>query len=129
MEYSVVIILLALLQYLFFALRTGVTRVKYKVDPPKTAGHEIWERYSRVHLNTGEQLIAFIPALLTFTYYVSHRWAIVLGVGYLIARQVYSFTYIKNPKRRVFPPTFFINVALIIGSLIGIVISIIKTGT
>ena len=126
MEYSLIIIMLALIQYLLFGLRTGVARPKFGVEPPKMTGHETWERYSRVHLNTLEQLIAFIPGLLTFSYYVSPKWAILPGVAFLIARQIYSIRYIKDPKGRGFPPTFFINVILVLGSLIGIVMSLMK---
>jgi len=126
MEYSMIIILLAMIQYLFFGLRTGLARTKYNVQPPKTTGDETWERLHRVHQNTLEQLIVFIPAQLLFSYYISPKWAIIPGVGYLFARQLYSYTYIKNPVKRMFPPTFFINVFLIIASLVGVVMSLMK---
>src|SRR3954469_11885296 len=126
MEYPIIIILLALLQYLFFGLRTGIARGKFGIEAPKVSGNETWERYNRVHLNTLEQLIVFIPALLAFSYYVSPKWALLPGVAFLIARQTYSYLYIKNPKGRGFPPTFFINVILAVGSLIGIVVSLYK---
>ena len=126
MEYPMIIILLAMLQYLFFGFRTGFARVKYGVEAPKCTGNETWERLNRVHLNTLEQLIVFIPALLLFSYYISPKWALLPGVGFLIARQAYSYMYIKNPKGRGFPPTFFINVILVVGSLIGIIMSLIR---
>ena len=126
MEYSLIIVLLAILQYMAFGFRTGISRPKYGIEAPKVSGHETWERYNRVHLNTLEQLIAFIPALLMFSYYVSSKWALVPGVAYLIARQVYSYLYIKNPKGRSFPPTFLINVILVLGSLIGIIVNLCK---
>jgi glutathione S-transferase len=128
MELSIVIIMLALIQYLFFGLRTGIARGKFNIEAPKVSGHETWERYNRVHLNTLEQLIVFIPALLTFSYYVSSKWAVLPGVAFLIARQAYSMMYVKNPKGRTFPPTFFINIILIVGSLIGVIKSILDRG-
>lgn len=128
MEYSVIIILLALVQYLFFGLRAGVARPKYGVHPPKVSGHDTWERIYRVHQNTMEQLVTFIPALLAFTHYVSPRWAIVLGVLFLAARQYYSYMYIKDPPKRTFPPSFFINCILVLGSLIGIIVELVKAG-
>lgn len=126
MEYPIIIILLASIQYLLFGLRTGVARGKFGIDAPRVSGNETWERYNRVHLNTLEQLIVFIPALLAFSYYLSPKWAIIPGVAFLIARQTYSYLYIKNPKGRGFPPTFFINGILLVGSLIGVVISMFK---
>jgi glutathione S-transferase len=126
MEYPIIIILLAMVQYLLFGLRTGVARTKFGVDAPRVSGHETWERYNRVHLNTLEQLIVFIPALLVFSYYVSPKWALLPGIAFLVARQTYSYLYIKNPKGRGFPPTFFVNVILVIGSLIGVIVSLFK---
>ncbi|MGE3975306.1 MAG: MAPEG family protein [Bdellovibrionales bacterium] len=126
MEYPIIIILLASIQYLLFGLRTGVARTKFGIDAPRVSGNETWERYNRVHLNTLEQLIVFIPALLVFSYYISPKWALVPGIAFLVARQTYSYLYIKNPKGRGFPPTFFVNVILVIGSLVGVVISLLK---
>lgn len=126
MEFPIIIICLAMIQYLMFGLRTGVARTKFGIDAPRVSGNETWERYNRVHLNTLEQLIVFIPGLLAFSYYVSPKWALVPGVAFLIARQTYSILYIKNPKGRGFPPTFFVNIFLTVGSLIGVVVSLIK---
>ena len=126
MEYSVVIVLIALIQFQFFGLRAGFSRPKYGVLPPKTTGNETWERIFRVHQNTMEQLVVFIPALLGFSYYVSHLWAMVLGVCFIIFRQIYSYTYIKNPPKRIFPPSFAVNMILIFGTLIGLAIQIIR---
>ena len=57
MEYPIIIILVALIQYLLFGLRTGIARGKFGIDAPRVTGNETWERYNRVHLNTLEQLI------------------------------------------------------------------------
>ena len=124
MEYTIIIIMIALIQYQFFGLRTGISRPKYNVQPPKTTGHETWERIYRVHQNTMEQLVVFIPGMLAFTHYVSAMWAAVLGVLFIVFRQYYSFMYIKNPPDRKFPLGFFVNGILIIGSLIGIILQL-----
>jgi glutathione S-transferase len=126
MEYPVIIILLALIQYLLFGLRTGISRGKYNVLPPKTTGHETWERMFRVHQNTLEQLIVFIPALLAFSYYISAQWSLVPGIGFLIARQVYSYKYIQNPPTRTFPPSFLINVIMVLATLVAVIVSLVK---
>lgn len=126
MEYTIVIIMIALTQYMLFGLRAGVTRPKYNVHPPKTTGNETWERIYRVHQNTMEQLVVFIPAMLTFTHYVSQIWAVVLGVLFIIFRQYYSYMYVKNPPDRKFPLSFFINVVLVLGSLIGVILYLVR---
>jgi hypothetical protein len=44
MELAAIIILAALSQYLYFALRVGAGRSKFGVTAPSTSGDERWER-------------------------------------------------------------------------------------
>lgn len=126
MEYTIIVIMLALIQYQLFGLRTGIARPKYNVPAPKTTGNETWERLFRVHQNTMEQLVVFVPAMLTFTHYVSQGGAVVLGICFILARQYYSISYINNPPTRRFPPSFFINGILVIGTISGIVVQLVR---
>ena len=66
MGYVLVVIVLALLQFLLFGIAVGRARARYGVRVPATSGHEIFERYFRVHANTLEQLIVFLPAIWLF---------------------------------------------------------------
>ncbi|MDB4322310.1 MAPEG family protein, partial [bacterium] len=81
-----------------------------------------WEIKFRIQQNTLEQLIVFIPSMLTFSYYVSASWVLLPGVLFLLGRQIYSSLYLKDPKIR--GPgavmSIFSNIALVIGSLIGL---------
>ena len=122
MDYAIIIILLSLLQYTYFSFAVGAARGKYEVSAPSTAGHDIWERSFRVQQNTLEQLIIFIPAMLSFSFYVSSVWVLLPGVVFLVGRQAYSYLYIKEPKSRSpgFLLTFLANMVLVFGSLIGI---------
>jgi glutathione S-transferase len=122
MEYAIIIILVALLQYIFFTGRTGFTRLKYEVPAPKISGNETWERIYRVQQNTMEQLIIFIPSMLIFSHYVSDTWVMLPGVIFLVGRQIFSHFYITNPDKRApgMVMSLFSNVALVIGSLIGV---------
>ena len=121
MEYPVIIIMLALLQYTYFAFSVGSARGKYNVSAPQIAGNDIWERYFRVQQNTLEQLIVFIPGMIAFSAYVSSVWVVIPGVTYLVGRQLYSHLYIKDPAGRGpgFLLTFLANMVLVIGTLIG----------
>ena len=74
MEYTALVILAALAQYLFFSVRVGMARGKYGIKAPATRGDEAWERLFRVQMNTLEQLIVFLPALVLFSLYVSDFW-------------------------------------------------------
>jgi hypothetical protein len=91
---------LALLQYLFFGMAVGAARGRHGVKAPATSGNEIFERYYRVQMNTLELLIVLVPALPLFAYYVSVRWAVVLGLVYVVGRFVYFFAYVKAPEKR-----------------------------
>jgi len=126
MEVTVLIILIALLQYIVFIGQVGFSRNKYGVSAPKTTGNETWERYFRVQQNTLEQLIIFVPAMIAFTQYVSATWVILPGILFIIGRQVYAFLYIKNPTSRGpgMVLSFFSNIALVLGSIIGVCIQL-----
>jgi glutathione S-transferase len=91
---------LALLQYVGFAYAVGSARERYGVKAPATTGHEIFERYYRVQMNTLELIVVLVPSLPLFSYYVSARWAAVLGLVYIAGRFLYSYGYVKDPARR-----------------------------
>jgi glutathione S-transferase len=122
MEYTVLIVLLALAQYTWFTVRVGISRGKYSVDAPKTSGNETWERLFRVQQNTMEQLVLFIPAMLAFSFYLSARWALIPGILFLVGRQLYSSEYIGKPPSRTpgMTLTLLANAVLLVGALIGI---------
>jgi uncharacterized membrane protein YecN with MAPEG domain len=126
MEYTALIILLALLQFLLFGVRVGIARGKYGIKAPATLGDETWERMYRVQQNTMEQLVVFIPAVIAFSVYVSNRWVLLPGLLFLVGRQLYSYEYIKNPDSRVpgMAISLLCNAALVIGALIGLLLVI-----
>ena len=127
MEYTALVLLAALGQYLYFTMRVGAGRPKYGVDAPKTSGDEAWERLFRVQQNTLEQLIVFIPALLLFGFYVSGSWVVVPGALYLIGRQLYAYEYVKNPKGRGpgMGLTLLASVILLAGAAVGVVVKLV----
>lgn len=126
MKIAWIFILLALAQYIYFVGRTGFSRGKFGIKPPNMTGHEVWERYLRVQLNTLEQLIVFVPALLAFAQFISPKWVCIPGAIFVFARQYYSYLYIKDPMSRTpaFALTFFTNIGLVVSSLVGIAISL-----
>jgi glutathione S-transferase len=94
------VILLALLQYVVFAMLVGRARGRYQVEAPATTGHPVFERHFRVQQNTLELLVVLIPSLWLFGEYVSARWAAILGAVYLLGRVLYLTSYIADPKKR-----------------------------
>ena len=126
MEYPTLIVLLALLQYAWFSMRTGMGREKYNIKAPACTGDENWERLFRVQQNTLEQLIIFIPACYAFAHFLSPLWALILGAVFIVGRFLYSAEYVKDPKTRVLGMalTFLPNAALILGALFGLITGI-----
>ena len=126
MNYVYLLILLGLLQFIYFTARTGLARGKFGVDAPKTTGHETWERIYRVQQNTMEQLVLFVPGMLAFAHFVSPTWALLPGALYLIGRQVYSHLYIKDPKKRApgVALSMLSNVVLVLGAVIGLLVKL-----
>ena len=100
MPYVHIVILLALLEFFYFSLEVGKARGRYNIPAPATTGNEMFERYFRVHMNTLELLIMFIPSVVLFGQYLNPYLAAGLGVVYLIGRLVYLFAYVKEPKKR-----------------------------
>ena len=123
MEYATLIVLLALLQYVFFTVRVGASRGKYHVDAPSCEGDETWERTFRVQQNTLEQLVIMIPATYAFAYYVNAQWVLLPGALFIFGRFLYSAEYIKDPKTRApgMSLTLLANVILILGALGGVI--------
>jgi len=100
MAYVLLVIVLALLQFVLFGILVGRARGRYGVHAPAVHGHEVFERYFRVHMNTLEQLVVFLPAIWLFAQFVSPPWAAGLGAVYLAGRTLYLFSYVKDPKSR-----------------------------
>ena len=126
MEYATIVVLLALLQFIYFALSVGGARGKYKVSAPATEGNDIFERMFRVQQNTMEQLIVFVPSAYAFAYYVSGTWVLLGGSLFILGRFVYAAAYIKDPKSRGpgMTITFIGNLILLIGGLVGAVMKL-----
>ncbi|MDB6085149.1 MAG: hypothetical protein JWN43_3030 [Gammaproteobacteria bacterium] len=123
MAYVDIVTALALLQFIVFGFRVGSAREKYGVKAPAITGNGVFERFFRVQQNTLEQLIVFIPGIYLFSRYFNPLWAAALGVIYLIGREVYAATYVKDPAKRSvgFGLTFLPMMILLAGGLIGAV--------
>jgi uncharacterized MAPEG superfamily protein len=124
MAYIDIVTALAILQFIVFAFQVGGARARYGVKAPATTGHEMFERYFRVQQNTLELLVAFIPGLYLFSHYFDPRWAAAIGVIFLIGRQIYSASYVKDPAKRGpgFGMSFLPTLVLLLGGLIGAVL-------
>jgi len=100
MEFVAFVIALALLEFAVFGMLVGWARGKYGVAAPAVSGHPMFERYFRVHQNTLELLVVFVPAIWLFGTYVSPTWAALLGLVFVVARVLYLQGYVRDPAKR-----------------------------
>jgi glutathione S-transferase len=128
MHYVAIVTVVALLQFFWFGWQVGVARGKYNIAAPATSGNEMFERVFRVHMNTLEQLVVFLPALWIFASYVSSLWAAILGAVFIVGRAIYAVSYVKDPKKRSagFALTALPELALLIGILVWAVMALMK---
>jgi uncharacterized membrane protein YecN with MAPEG domain len=123
MELVAVVIVLALLEFVAFGALVGRARGRYGVKAPATGGHEIFDRYFRVHYNTMEMLVVFVPAIWLFGLYVSPQWGAILGAVFLVGRILYLRGYVADPSKREFGFGLSVLpvVVLLVGALLGAV--------
>jgi glutathione S-transferase len=114
------ITLFALTLYFVLTINVGRARAKYKVPVPQMSGNPDFERVVRVHANTMEQLIFFLPLLWLFSWYVSPLWGAGIGMAWVIGRILYAWGYYQAAEKR--GPGFAIaslsSMVLLVGTFI-----------
>jgi uncharacterized membrane protein YecN with MAPEG domain len=123
MNWVAIVSLLALIQMLVFGYMVGNARGKYGIKAPATTGHPVFEAWFRVQANSVEMAVVFLPALWLAARYWRPDYAAVVGVVYLVGRQVYAAGYVKEPSKRGagFGLSFVAVAVLIVAALIGVV--------
>ncbi|AFZ27757.1 putative MAPEG superfamily protein related to glutathione S-transferase [Cylindrospermum stagnale PCC 7417] len=119
---------LALLLYFVVIINVGRARAKYKVPVPQMTGDPNFERVLRVQQNTLEQLVLFFPALWLFSFYVNPLWGAGIGGAWLVGRAAYAWGYYQAAEKRGvgFAISSLSSVVLLLGSLIGIIQSLVR---
>ena len=95
-----IVTLLALLEYSVLGAMVGRARQTYGVEAPATTGNPDFERYNRVHVNTLEALLVFLPAVWIFSLSVNYHLGVLLGLLFVIARIVYARGYLSAASKR-----------------------------
>ena len=121
MPYLAIVTALVLIEYMLISIQVGRARAKYGIKAPATSGHPVFDRTFRVHQNTLEQLVVFIPSLWLFGTYVSAVWGALIGVVFIVGRALYFQGYVADPEKRGpgFGIGFLANIVLLLGGLIG----------
>lgn len=82
----------------------GRMRLRHRIPAPATTGvAEGFDRAFRIHMNTLENFILFLPALWLAAIYFSPRVAAAIGALWVVARAWYAFAYAGNPRSRGAP--------------------------
>ncbi len=122
---SALVTVLALVLFFYMGIRVGGMRGKHGIKAPAMTGHPEMERAVRVHMNTLEQMIVFLPLLwIATTYWRVIGWVpALIGLVWIIGRVVYMNAYMADPDKRSagFGITALSNLALLILSLWGII--------
>jgi glutathione S-transferase len=123
MAYVDIVTALAILQFIVFGYKVAKARGVYGVAAPAVTGHEVFERVFRIQQNTLEQLICLLPGLYLFSRYLSPWIAAALGAVYLVGREIYAYSYARNPAKRElgFALSAFPVLLLLAGGLYGAV--------
>jgi glutathione S-transferase len=95
-----IVTLLTLLEYSVLGVTVGRARQTYGVVAPATTGNPDFERYFRVHENTLESLIVFLPAVWIFSLTVNYHLGVLLGLLFVIARIIYAAGYLSAESKR-----------------------------
>jgi glutathione S-transferase len=121
MPYVHIVLALALCEFFLFSVAVARARATYHVPPPATTGHEVFERYFRVQMNTLEQLVIFVPSIILFSAYVSPWLAAALGLVFIGGRAVYFRGYVRAAEGRHlgFLLSVIPNLTLLVGGLLG----------
>lgn len=123
MNYVYIIAVLAVVQYFYFGIMVGRARGQYGVEAPATSGHEMFDRAYRIHMNTLEQLVGFLPAMLIASVYWSNVVVAGIGAVYIVGRFLYQRSYLQAPAKRglgfalTVLPTFVLLVASALGAI------------
>lgn len=118
--YTTLATILSVLVTFWFMARCGAARGKTDVQAPAVTGHEAFERAFRVHQNTVEQLVMFLPSLWLFWSWAGDTWAGGLGIIWVVGRVWYGMCYMKDPKSRTLGMvlTVFPMLGMLLSSLV-----------
>ena len=126
-EFTAIVTLLALMQFMLFSIQVGAMRGKHGVIAPAITGHPQFERMFRVQQNTMEQLVVFVPALWIYAQLVNPLWGAGIGLFFVIGRFIYRAAYLKDPDSRSngFTIGVLATAVLLVWSLVAAVMSLI----
>jgi glutathione S-transferase len=96
--------------------RVGALRGARKIEAPATVGDPDFERAFRVHMNTIESLVVFLPLLWLGALAFDGMIALYIGLIWIVGRLIYMNAYMSDPAKRA--PGAIITMVPLVGLLI-----------
>jgi glutathione S-transferase len=126
MHFLTLTTLLTLIQYLFFGALVAKARQSEQVSAPAVQGSLLFNTLHRVHQNTLERLIVFLPLLWMAAQFWSAPVIAAWGSLFLVARFQYWKGYVKGPADRKTGNilTMVVIAVLLVANLAGVVRSL-----
>jgi glutathione S-transferase len=114
-------ILIALLVYFGLGAVVGAARSKFNVPAPQSSGHPEFDKRNRVHMNTLEQLVMFVPAAMFAAPVLGDPMTATLALIWSVGRLLYARAYYVDPAKRSlgFLLTFLPTIILIVAAAWG----------
>ena len=114
-------VLVALLVYFGLGGVVGMARTKFNVPAPQSSGHPEFDKRNRVHMNTLEQLVMFVPAAMFAAPVLGDQITAGIALVWSVGRLVYARSYYADPTKRGlgFLLTFLPTVILIVAAAWG----------
>ncbi|PCH59760.1 MAG: hypothetical protein COC19_06745 [SAR86 cluster bacterium] len=125
MELVILMVIVALLEYVYFSAMVGRARGKFDIQAPAVSGNIEFERVYRAQQNTMEQLVVFIPAIFIYNHLGSSSVAAGLGLLFVIGRAVYFYTYSRGLNRGTgFLMGFIAIIILLLASAYNVIMAL-----
>ncbi|XP_069825269.1 leukotriene C4 synthase-like [Dendropsophus ebraccatus] len=112
----------AVLEQAYFSMQVIWARRKYKISPPNTSGHPVFDRVFRAQLNCSEYFPLFLSVLWVAGIFFHQGFAAFCGLLYLLARHQYFHGYAESALGRLRPMYISSSIlwVLIGSSLLGL---------
>ena len=123
---STIALALALLTFFGIAINVGRARFTWNVPAPASSGHPEFDKRYRVQMNTLEQLILLVPAVLLSAHVLGDMVTAALTFTWSIGRIIYARSYYADPAKRgpgfglTLLPSLIMIIAAIVGAVLGL---------